>query len=50
MKLSTKKMLTLIGEQYARIIELNECLDKADAAFNLNIRPENVKRNERKGS
>lgn len=47
MKLTTKKMLSIIGEQMARIIELNAYLDKADTAFCLNAKTENEKRKKR---
>ena len=33
MKLTTKKLLSLIGEQLARILELNARIDRAELAF-----------------
>ncbi len=40
MRPTTKRVLTLLGEQCARIIELNEIVDKAEAA--LNTKYENI--------
>lgn len=47
MKITTKQMASLLGEQLARIIELNEYIDKADTAFNLLSKEKDVKRQKR---
>ena len=44
MKITTKKLLSLIGEQLARILELNACLDKADSVFSQKPSPKKEKR------
>lgn len=40
MNISKKRMIKIIGEQLARIIELNEYIDAADSAFSV-IQKEN---------
>lgn len=47
MNITTKKMLSIIGEQLARIIELNEYVDKADTVLNSGVCFKNVKRKQR---
>ena len=47
MRSTTKKMLTIIGEQYARILELEDSLRKAEEIINKNIRISKDKGKER---
>lgn len=47
MKMTTKDMLNIIGEQMARIIELNEYLDKADLVIGVKATAEDSKRKKR---
>lgn len=47
MKITTKQMANIIGEQLARIIELNEYIEKADNAFNILSENSDVKRKKR---
>lgn len=47
MKLTTKQMISIIGEQLARIIELNGYLDAAESAFNRLSEASDVKRKKR---